>query len=255
MHPAHHLTSPRLPKRTHTIYMNNLSFVRPTRYIYSYRPADAMISKSDASSSPAAWKTYAATTNPGSSANTLWHDIKTFRWVVEPGEGCSFITRSNSVPHPFNACLSIYLASALKLLLIPVVLYVSWEFLAPFVATKDTPNPFSPLIFISHPIPNPNPNPNPPPPPPPSSDPRYAKSHLDLPFLTYHIILFSFLRQTITTTLCRPLARYFGIRKPAKIDRFGEQGYALVYFGGMGVWGLVSFLLPCVRAWLIGERG
>ena len=253
MHPAHHLTiaSPRLPKRTHTIYMNNLSFVRPTRYIYSYRPADAMISKSDASSSPAAWKTYAATINPGSPAcaNTLWYDLKTFRWVVEPGEGS--IPRSNSVPTHLTR---VYLASALKLLLIPVVLYVSWEFLAPFLSIKDFPNPFSPLIFISHPIPNPNPNS---PPPPPSDDPRYAKSHLDLPFLAYHIILFSFLRQTITTTLCRPLARYFGIRKPGKIDRFGEQGYALVYFGGMGVWGFVSFLLLCVivRAWLIGERG
>ena len=111
MHPAHHLTiaSPRLPKRTHTIYMNNLSFVTlDTNYIYSYGPADAMISKSDASSSPAAWKTYAATTNPGSSANSLWHDIKTFRWVVEPGEGCSFITRSNSVPtHLTRVYLSI----------------------------------------------------------------------------------------------------------------------------------------------------
>jgi acyl-CoA-dependent ceramide synthase len=173
---------------------------------------------SSSTSSLAALKTY-ATINQGTSANTLWYDIKTLRWVVEPGE---FIKLFTINAHP--KCL----ASALKLLIIPVVLYINWEFFAPFFA-KDLPNPFSPLIFISHYIPNSLPD-----------DPRYAKGYLDLLFVVYYIIFFSFARQTIMISLCRPLAQYFGIRKPAKIDRYGEQGYALVYFGLMGAWGFVG---------------
>lgn len=32
----------------------------------------------------------------------------------------------------------------------------------------------------------------------------------------------------------------FGIRKEAKLDRFGEQAYAVVYFGFTSLWGIVS---------------
>ena len=35
------------------------------------------------------------------------------------------------------------------------------------------------------------------------------------------------------------MARYFGLKKEAKLERFGEQGYAVVYFGIMGAWGYV----------------
>jgi hypothetical protein len=35
---------------------------------------------------PKSSKTYAII-NQGTSGNTLWHDIKTLRWAVEPGEG------------------------------------------------------------------------------------------------------------------------------------------------------------------------
>jgi acyl-CoA-dependent ceramide synthase len=143
--------------------------------------------------------------------------------------------RSNLVfyatPRPFSAQDAYQSpASALKLLLIPLVLYINWEILAPYVA-KDFPNPFAPLIFISHYIPTSSPD-----------DPRYAKGYLDLVFVAYYIIFFSFVRQTVTISLCRPLARHFSITKQAKIDRYGEQGHALVYFGLMGGWGFVS---PC----------
>lgn len=124
-------------------------------------------------------------------------------------------------------------ASALKLLLIPMFLYINWELLAPYVA-KDTSssNPFAPLLFLSHRVPTSSPD-----------DPRYAKGYLDLLFIAYYIVFFSFVRQTITISLCRPLARYFGIRKQAKLDRYGEQGYALVYFAILGAWGIVSSFL------------
>jgi acyl-CoA-dependent ceramide synthase len=125
--------------------------------------------------------------------------------------------------------------SALKLLFIPILLYINWEILAPHVA-QDISNPFAPFLFISNPVPTSD-----------TADPRYAKSYLDFVFIAYHIVFFSFARQFIMLKVCRPIAKYFGIKKPAKVDRFGEQGYALLYFAVFGIWGIVrtfsSFIL------------
>ncbi|KII95096.1 hypothetical protein PLICRDRAFT_33926 [Plicaturopsis crispa FD-325 SS-3] len=131
----------------------------------------------------------------------LWTDIKTMRWAVRP-------------------------ASAFKLLLIPVVLYLNWELIASYVA-PNVPNPFEPFLFISHHVPTSSPD-----------DPRYQKGYKDLLFIAYHIIFYSFVRQSITVNICGPIARYFGLKRQAKLDRFGEQGYALVYFAVMGAWGV-----------------
>ncbi|KAI0921068.1 hypothetical protein AcW2_006158 [Taiwanofungus camphoratus] len=135
------------------------------------------------------------------SSHGLWADIKSARWVVVP-------------------------SSSFKLLLIPIVLWTNWEVLAPYVA-KGLPNPFAPLLFISHRLPG-----------WPDDDPRYRKGYLDFVFIAYYIVVWSFVRQIITLRLCRPVARYFGIKREAKLARFGEQGYALVYFAFMGLWGV-----------------
>jgi acyl-CoA-dependent ceramide synthase len=72
----------------------------------------------------------------------------------------------------------------------------------------------------------------------------YAKSYADLLFIAYYIVFFSFVRQLIAVKACRPIAKYFRLKRE-KIDRFGEQGYALVYFMVFGTWGLVSvFVTP-----------
>ncbi|RDX55587.1 longevity assurance proteins LAG1/LAC1 [Lentinus brumalis] len=131
----------------------------------------------------------------------FWQDLTSLRWVVVP-------------------------SSSLKILLLVVVLWANWEILAPYVS-KDLPNPFTPLLFISHYIPSSSPD-----------DPRYQKGYLDLVFVAYHIVLWSFVRQSITIYICRPIARYFGIKKAAKLDRFGEQAYAVIYFAVMGAWGV-----------------
>ncbi|KAK7470546.1 sphingosine N-acyltransferase lag1 [Stygiomarasmius scandens] len=110
-----------------------------------------------------------------------------------------------------------------KILAIPVVLYFNWQLLP---LSKDYPNPFAPFFLLSHPVPG-----------SPPDDPRYAKGYYDLLFIAYYVVFFSLVRQLITINLCRPIARYFGIRKEGKLDRFGEQGYAFIYFGIMGAWG------------------
>ena len=66
----------------------------------------------------------------------------------------------------------------------------------------------------------------------------------DLAFLAYYIIVFSWIRQSLTIYVLKPIAPHYGIRKPAKVDRFAEQGYAVVYFTASGLLGLVSVTEP-----------
>ncbi|KAJ7498822.1 longevity assurance proteins LAG1/LAC1 [Mycena latifolia] len=112
-------------------------------------------------------------------------------------------------------------AEAFKLLLIPIVLYTNWELLTPYLAPL-----LEPLAPALGPVPTSDPD-----------DPRYAKGWCDLMFLAYNIVFFSCFRQLITVNLFRPIAKYFGLKKEAKLDRFGEQGYAVVYFLLSGAWG------------------
>ncbi|KAF8621577.1 hypothetical protein AX15_007603 [Amanita polypyramis BW_CC] len=119
----------------------------------------------------------------------------------------------------------IYPSSALFLLLVPVVLHTNWLFLAP-VVSPGAPNPFAPFFLLSGLVPSSSP-----------SDPRYAKSYLDLLFIAYYVVFWSLVRQWLTINVSRPVARYLRIRKETKIDRFGEQTYALLYFFVFGAWG------------------
>ncbi|KAG6821621.1 hypothetical protein H0H93_000130 [Arthromyces matolae] len=119
----------------------------------------------------------------------------------------------------------VYPSSAFKLLLVPIVLYLNWELTAPYFASG-LKNPFGSFFLISGRVPTSSPD-----------DPRYQKTYYDLVFIAYNVVFFSFVRQLITINACKPIAKYFGLRKSAKIERFGEQGYALVYFGFFGAWG------------------
>lgn len=65
--------------------------------------------------------------------------------------------------------------------------------------------------------------------------------HKDILFILYYVIVWSFVRQFLTIHVLRPIAMKFGLRKPAKLDRFGEQGYALIYFSFFGSLGIVSW--------------
>ncbi|KAJ7908263.1 longevity assurance proteins LAG1/LAC1 [Mycena leptocephala] len=132
-------------------------------------------------------------------------------------------------------------AEAFKLLLVPIVLYINWELLTPHLTTLLEPlapligpylsngrltNPFGPMFLLSGKVPTSDPD-----------DPRYAKDWCDLLFLAYNIVFFSCFRQLVTVNICRPVAKYYGLKKEAKLDRFGEQGYAVVYFLLTGAWG------------------
>ncbi|KAG8734160.1 hypothetical protein FRC10_011927 [Ceratobasidium sp. 414] len=88
-------------------------------------------------------------------------------------------------------------------------------------------NPFAPLLFISYYLPDSDP-----------SDPRFSKGWLDLAFVAYYVVVFAFVRQSITIHIIRPVAKSLGVNRESKLDRFAEQGYAVLYFGCFGSLGL-----------------
>ncbi|KAJ3937291.1 MAG: longevity assurance proteins LAG1 LAC1 [Lentinula lateritia] len=125
--------------------------------------------------------------------------------------------------------------ASLKVLLVPIILYANWEFVYPILAqsiprgntylSSDIPNPFAQFFLLSHPVPSLD-----------EENLRYQKGWSDLLFIAYYVVFWSFIRQSLSFYVFQPMARYFGIRKH-KLDRFAEQGYAMLYFGIMGAWG------------------
>ncbi|KDQ12730.1 hypothetical protein BOTBODRAFT_188998 [Botryobasidium botryosum FD-172 SS1] len=122
-------------------------------------------------------------------------------------------------------------SSSFKILIVPILLWGLWHLYLP-----DRPNPFSYLLYISHQLPDSS-----------GSDPRYAKGYGDLAFLAYYIVVFSFIRQFITIHILRPFAYSQGIRKEAKLDRFAEQGYAVIYWGFFGITGV--YVMSTLPTW------
>lgn len=142
----------------------------------------------------------------------LWQDLRTGKWMLIP-------------------------SSSLPILVLPILLYLNHEYILtnPNIPLPDvfrqivpvtTKNPWTPLLFLS------------------GFDGRdeagtsfYKRSWLDLLFIAYHIVFFSFVRQSITLYFLRPLVKRLGI-PPAKFERFTEQGYAFIYFGFFGPLGM-----------------
>lgn len=142
------------------------------------------------------------------------------QWLTKPSMSSAFFFVERTT-------LIGFLGSSLQLLIFPILLFLNWE-LVSLLINVGLPNPFSGVFLLSGYIQDSRPN-----------DPRYQKSWWDLLFLAYYIIFFAFIRQSIFTYIARPLAKYFGLRRLAKIDRFGEQTYAFLYYAVFGAWGYV----------------
>ncbi|KAJ7907170.1 hypothetical protein B0H13DRAFT_2332667 [Mycena leptocephala] len=72
------------------------------------------------------------------------------------------------------------------------------------------------------------------PPLPPHPCPGVPLRSCHLMLLAYSVVLFSLLRLVLSPSLFPALARRWGIRKAGKLTRFGEHGYAVVYFAVVG---------------------
>jgi acyl-CoA-dependent ceramide synthase len=68
---------------------------------------------------------------------------------------------------------------------------------------------------------------------------RYGKGLKDLAFLAFYILVFSFIRQAALSYIISPIASRAGIKGERKLERFNEQGYALMYWSTSSIIGLV----------------
>ncbi|KAJ7893087.1 hypothetical protein B0H14DRAFT_3854607 [Mycena olivaceomarginata] len=118
--------------------------------------------------------------------------------------------------------------SAALVLVLPPLLALPTHFILPYLppSLQTLGNPFTPFFLLSHAAPPPN-----------GWGQVYVKGPADLPILAWSVVFFSLLRLLLTHHAFPALAHYYGIRKPGKVSRFGEQGYAVVYFAVMGAWG------------------
>lgn len=135
--------------------------------------------------------------------------------------------------------------TSLKILLGLFTLWATFEFLPALQSHFPAGNPLSAFLFISYPL-----------------EPklgevgqRYGKGILDLEFLAFYIIVFSFLRQAVTEYLIRPLANSLGLKTNLKQLRFMEQAYAIIYNVVSGGVGLVSFFYASGRARKVADDG
>ena len=110
-------------------------------------------------------------------AATVLEDLRSFRWTTNP-------------------------ATSLKLIIATVLLWATLE-LVP-VGGK---NPLAHALFISYPLAL------------TAKDDhalRYGKGLLDLAFLAFYIVVWSFIRQSVTEFGLRPLAKWAGLKSDAK---------------------------------------
>ncbi|KAI7945288.1 hypothetical protein MJO29_011676 [Puccinia striiformis f. sp. tritici] len=130
----------------------------------------------------------------------FWHDLKTMRWMRHAG-------------------------TSFRMMLI---ILIPWAILGQlkWMGWIET-NPLTPFVLISYRLPLEE----------GETSNRYGKGTNDFYFLGFYIIVFSFIRQTVTEFILRPYSRYLGLRG-TKQDRFVDQGYAVFYWGSFTLIGM-----------------
>lgn len=99
----------------------------------------------------------------------------------------------------------------LKIISVILIFY----FLAP-----GSQNPFSRFLFISYPIYKSEID----------GTVLYGKGYWDLAFISFWVIAFTFIRESIMLYILKPIAIMGGIKSNRKILRFMEQGYVTIYY-------------------------
>ncbi|KAK7205988.1 hypothetical protein BZA70DRAFT_149939 [Myxozyma melibiosi] len=82
--------------------------------------------------------------------------------------------------------------------------------------------------------------------------PMYGKGRNDFLFVAYYTVVLSFIREFTMQQVLEPLARWNGLKKEAKVKRFMEQTYFILYDGVMGPWGL--YIMHHMPLWYFETR-
>ena len=112
-----------------------------------------------------------------------------------------------------------------RIIMAVVGLYSAWEIIFPPKSPKSFPNYVHHFLFISYPLlPDPGTEHLVRSPSNPLGEvTRYGKGWIDVCFLLFYVVVFSFIRQGVTLHLMHPLGLRLGIKKGKKLDRFMEQ--------------------------------
>ncbi|KAG5518602.1 hypothetical protein PMAC_002999 [Pneumocystis sp. 'macacae'] len=102
-----------------------------------------------------------------------------------------------------------------------------------FLRGKGSDDFLHPFLFLSYPISNTFPL-------------QYGKGYKDICFIFFHIIIFTFLRDSLMNILIKPIAERINVKKN-KLKRFMEQGYNLFYFILSSVFGI--YIMFKTRLW------
>ncbi|WWD18964.1 hypothetical protein CI109_103421 [Kwoniella shandongensis] len=125
----------------------------------------------------------------------FWDDLKSGRWMLVP-------------------------ASAFKLMIVPFILYANHELLIHFgLLAPGTFNLWAHLILPQNKL----------------SDGRYGKSWWDFVFVANYIILWSFIRQSVTIHILRPMSKSLGISR-GKVMRFTERSCGVYVMYDLPTW-------------------
>ncbi|GAA6064744.1 hypothetical protein JCM10212_001596 [Sporobolomyces blumeae] len=187
-------------KRSNSV-KETLDALEPTRTDHRVVASGAS-TRSPRSSSSSTTHPAAATTN---ASKLPWQATGRLSWLVSPAKTLSVIVATVSTYFVLERCVPSY------------------------STLHGNSNPLRPLLLISYPL------------EPTLADrgeQKYGKGLDDVVFLSFYIIVFSFLRQSITEYLIRPVAKRLGLRTESKQARFMEQAYAIVYFSASGAFGL-----------------
>lgn len=156
-------------------------------------------------------------------------------------------TKASAAAHPSSSLVTSWLVKPSQSAQIIAAVVALWAALEYTTVLGRRGNPLTPLIFISYPL-------------TPTlaelgKDTHYDKGLLDLAFLGFYIVVFSFVRQSLTEYIIRPFARSLGIKSESKLVRFMEQAYAVVYFTASGSFGLVRLDQDAFVGWPgVGSR-
>jgi len=126
----------------------------------------------------------------------------------------------------------------------PLVLLII--FLVLFAINPTPSNLVYHFIYLSYPIPHL-------PGTPPDTPIQYGKGLWDIAFVSFYIIVLSFIREFIMQKLLRPLAQRSGLKSRAKQSRFMEQMYTAIYFGCLGPAGM--YVMSRTPVWYFNTRG
>ncbi|KAK3333957.1 TLC domain-containing protein [Cercophora scortea] len=87
----------------------------------------------------------------------------------------------------------------------------------------------------------------------PDEVPQYGKGKWDFAFVSFYIVVLTFMREFVMQEVLRRTARWAGLKSHSKQDRYMEQMYTAFYFGILGPAGM--YVMSRTPVWYFNTHG